>query len=127
MNQVFLVGRLIRNIEVHKSENGVKVATIPIAVTRSFKNIEGIYETDFVDCTAFESIAANTQEYCQKGDTIGIKGRLQTTIIESEDGKKTNKVEVIAEKISFLASKPRNDIDQDVQSNEEKNIKSKKE
>ena len=95
LNQIILVGRLTRDITVNKAENGVKVATIPIAVPRSFKNVEGVYDTDFIDCVAFDIIAENTSEYCSKGDIVGIKGRIQTKVIELEDGKKENKIKNI--------------------------------
>ena len=104
LNQVILVGRLTRNINVNKSEKGVKVATIPLAIPRSFKNVDGSYDTDFVDCVAFDSIADNTKEFCSKGDIIGVKGRVQSRTIE-KDGKKEYLVEIIAEKITFLSSK----------------------
>lgn len=107
LNQIVLVGRLTRNITVNKSESGIRVATISIAVPRSFKNTEGVYDTDFIDCVAFDTIADNTSEYCNKGDIVGIKGRLQTKVIEKEDGKKENKLEIICEKITFLSSKPK--------------------
>lgn len=107
LNQIILVGRLTRNISVNKAENGVKVATISIAVPRSFKNVEGVYDTDFIDCVAFDTIAENTSEYCNKGDIVGIKGRVQSKIIELEEGKKENKLEIICEKITFLSSKPK--------------------
>lgn len=107
LNQIILVGRLTRDITVNKSENGVKVATISIAVPRSFKNVEGVYDTDFIDCVAFDVIAENTSEYCNKGDIVGIKGRVQSKSVELEDGKKENKLEIICEKITFLSSKPK--------------------
>jgi len=107
LNQIILVGRLTRDITVNKSENGVKVATISIAVPRSFKNVEGVYDTDFIDCIAFDLVAENTSEYCNKGDIVGIKGRVQSKSIELEDGKKENKLEIICEKITFLSSKPK--------------------
>ena len=106
LNQIIIVGRLTRNITVNKAENGVKVATISIAVPRSFKNVEGLYDTDFIDCVAFDSIALNTSEYCNKGDIVGIKGRVQSQTVE-KDGKKENKLEIICEKITFLSSKPK--------------------
>ena len=107
LNQIILVGRLTRNITVNKSENGVKVATISIAVPRSFKNVEGVYDTDFIDCVAFDTIAENTSEYCAKGDIVGIKGRVQSNVVENTEGKKENKIEIICEKITFLSSKPK--------------------
>ena len=107
LNQIILVGRLTRNITVNKAENGVKVATISIAVPRSFKNVEGVYDTDFIDCVAFDTIAENTSEYCNKGDIVGVKGRIQSKVVELEEGKKENKLEIICEKITFLSSKPK--------------------
>ena len=105
LNQVVLVGRLTRDISVNKSDKGSKVATITLAVPRSFKNMEGNYDTDFIDCVAFDMIAENTKEYCSKGDIIGIKGRIQTRDVELEDETHKKYVEVIAEKVTFLSSK----------------------
>lgn len=102
LNQVVLVGRLTRDIVVNKSDKGIKVATISLAIPRSFKNSEGLYDTDFVDCVAFDSIASNTSEYCKKGDIVGVKGRVQSRTIENE-GKKENIMDIICEKITFLS------------------------
>ena len=104
LNQVVLVGRLTRDIVVNKSDKGVKVATISLAIPRSFKNSEGLYDTDFVDCVAFDSIASNTSEYCKKGDIVGVKGRVQSRTIEKE-GKTEYLMEIIAEKVTFLSNK----------------------
>ena len=111
LNQIILVGRLTRNITVHKSENGVKVATISIAVPRSFKNVDGNYDTDFIDCIAFDNIAENTCQYCTKGDIVGVKGRVQSRVVEKEDKKETV-MEIICEKITFLSSKKPTDSEQ---------------
>jgi len=108
LNQIVMVGRLVRDVEVEEKENGKKFANITIAIPRSFKNAEGQYDTDFIDCVVFDSIATNTSEYCKKGDIIGVKGRLQSSTYEKEDGSKVYKMEVIAEKITFLSSR-RND------------------
>ena len=82
LNQVVLVGRLTRNISVNKSENGIKVATIPLAIPRSFKNVDGNYDTDFINCVSFDNIADNVKEYCKKGDIVGVQGRVQSRVVE---------------------------------------------
>ena len=105
LNQLVLVGRLTRDIKINKTDKGRKVATISLAIPRSFKNMEGTYDTDFVDCIAFENIAENTAMYCKKGDIVGIKGRIQTRDDELEDETHKKYVEVIAEKVTFLSSK----------------------
>ncbi len=96
LNQIVVVGRMVSDPQINETENG-KVATITLAVPRSYKNENGEYETDFIPCVLWKGIATNTCEYCKKGDLIGIKGRMQS--IE-------NKLEIIAEKVTFLSSKP---------------------
>lgn len=104
LNQIVLVGRLTHDIVVNKSDKGVKVATISLAIPRSFKNSEGTYDTDFINCVAFDAIAENTCEYCSKGDIVGVKGRVQSRNVE-QDGKNTTIMEIICEKVTFLSSK----------------------
>ena len=95
LNQVIMVGRLVAKPIVEENENGRKVSEITIAVTRSFKNDEGIYDTDFIKCILWNGIAENTVEYCNKGDLISVKGRLQCL--------GGNELQVVAEKVVFLA------------------------
>lgn len=104
LNQIVMVGRLVKKPEIKELESGKKVSNITIAVPRSYKNENGEYDTDFIDCVLWDGIAQNTTEYCNKGDLIGVKGRLQTRNIEKEDGTKEKITEVVAEKITFLNS-----------------------
>ena len=62
------------------------------------------YDTDFIDCTLWNGIAESTAEYCNKGDLIGVKGRLESKEREIE-GKKIKVTNLIAEKVTFLTSK----------------------
>jgi len=104
LNQVVLVGRLVENPTVTTSENGKKYTFVNLAVPRSFKNSEGIYETDFIRCVLWNGVASNTSEYCHSGDVVGVKGRLQTRRYEDEEKNIKYITEVIAEKVSFLAT-----------------------
>lgn len=104
LNQIILVGRLVNGVELEK-EGDKNVATMSLAIPRSYKNKNGEYETDFIDCKLWNAIAENTSEYCKKGDVVGVKGRVQSRTIENEDGTKTNKIEIVAEKVTFLSSK----------------------
>ena len=106
LNQVVLVGRLVRDFEIYTTDHNKKVATITLAVPRSFKNLDGIYETDFIDCVLWENVAMNTKEYCHKGDILGIRGRLQSRTVEADEKKETH-LEVIGEKVTFLSAKPK--------------------
>ena len=104
LNQVVFVGRLTKDPEVVESESGKKRTRIIVAVNRTYKNMDGIYETDFIPCILWNNVAENTCEYCHKGDVIGVKGRIQTNSVESDEGYK-NYVEIIAEKVTFLSTK----------------------
>ena len=104
LNNVILVGRLTGNPEVVEIEECKKVTTILLAVNRNFKNSEGLYDTDFIRCILWNSIATSTTEYCHSGDVIGIKGRLQTSKYEDENKKVHYITDVIAEKVTFLST-----------------------
>lgn len=105
LNQVVLVGRIVREPELKKTEKNKQFTQLTIAIPRSFKNINGEYDTDFVDCILWEAVAKSTSEYCHKGDVVGIKGRLQSEVKENKDGIKKYYLNVIAEKVTFLSSK----------------------
>ena len=108
LNQVVLVGRIVKTPELRVTETGKKTTTVTLAVPRNYKNMEGEYDTDFLDCTLWTNIAENTVEYCQTGDMVGVKGRIQTRIIKNDDGSKKRKTEIVAEKVTFLAQAQNN-------------------
>lgn len=113
LNQIVLVGRLTKDPELKVTEHGTKMSTITLAVPRNYKNAEGEYDTDFLDCTLWTGVAENTSEYCKSGDMVGIKGRVQTRLIEREDGTKTKKTEIVAEKVTFLSTNSQKDKKED--------------
>ena len=96
LNQIVLVGRLVSDPEINETENGKKVSEITLAVSRSYKNSEGIYDTDVIPCIVWNVMAENAAEFCKKGDIIGVKGRLQRL--------EGNELQVVAEKVTFLSS-----------------------
>ena len=95
INTVTLVGRIARDLEITENEEGKKVLTIVVAVPRQYKNINGEYETDFIPCVLWNDIGKKVSEYCQKGDLVGVKGRVQ-----SNDGQ----IKIMAEQVTFLSS-----------------------
>lgn len=105
LNQTVLVGRLVKDPELRETESGTKVTNITLAIPRSYKNADGEYETDFVNCVLWKGIAENTVQYVKKGDLLGVKGRLQTRTFTTTDDEKRYVTEVIAEKVTFLSSR----------------------
>lgn len=102
LNQIVIVGRLVKDPQIIETHDGKKLANITLAVQRSFKNNEGNYEVDFIDCVLWKGIAESTASYCTKGSVLGIKGRLMTSLYKNQDGNSVKNVEVVAEKVSFL-------------------------
>ena len=95
LNQTVLVGRIVSDPEINETKNDKKVTTIQLEVKRRYKNEEGEYATDFIPCVLWDGVAQNVVEYCKKGDLIGVKGRIQSSV---------DKIQVIAEKVTFLSS-----------------------
>ncbi len=104
MNNAIVVGRIVRDLELHETENGNKVAELTLAVPRNFKNMDGQYDTDYLPCKLWKGVAETTAEYCKKGDLVAIKGRLQSRSYETEETR-NNVIELIAERVSFLSTK----------------------
>lgn len=96
LNQVVMVGRLTKDVELKSTENNKKYANITLAIPRSYKNEDGEYDTDFVPLTIWNGVAENTANYCHKGDIIGVKGNISTD---------KDKIYITGEKITFLTSK----------------------
>ena len=104
LNQIVLVGRLVRDPELKTGEKNKQYMYITLAIPRSFKNINGEYDTDFIDCVLWDGVAKSTSEYCRKGDIVGVKGRVQSSTLENDDGTKKYYMDVIAEKVTFLSN-----------------------
>lgn len=109
INQVTLVGRVVEKPVLHDYEGEFKVATLNLAVVRPFKNMEGNVETDFIRVSLWNGIAESTSEYTNKGDIVGVKGRLVTkdTEVSFANGvevmkKKIQVLEIIGERIIFI-------------------------
>lgn len=105
LNQAVIVGRIVREPDVKKTENGKAVSNITLAVPREFKNPKGEYDTDFINCVLWKGVAESTATYCRKGDLIGVKGRIQSREYTNDENEKKHIVEVVAEKVTFLSSK----------------------
>lgn len=122
-NCTMLIGRLVEEPKVLETENGNKYANMTIAVTRTFKNAEGEYDTDFVDCLLWRGVAENVSLYCKKGDLIGVKGRIESKPFE-KDGEVKKNTRIVADKVSFL-SKARSNQEEKEQTNESTTEKTK--
>ncbi len=104
MNKVQLVGRLTRDPELRTTANGVSVCSFTVAVNRRFRNAQGEYEADFINCVAWRQSAELLAKYFTKGRMVGLVGSIQTRNYE-KDGQRVYVTEVSVEEVHFVESR----------------------
>ena len=112
MNKVILIGRLTRNIEVRYISSEKAVGNFTLAINRRFKNQNGEYETDFIDCVIFGKQAETMAQYTKKGDLIGVEGSIQKRTYEDKEKNKHYITEIMVEKITFLQTNKKSETTQ---------------
>ena len=105
MNKVILVGNLTRDPEGSETASGVQIARFTVAVSRRFKNSEGGYDTDFINCVAWRNQADFVTKYAKKGLKVGVVGSLQTRSYDAEDGTKRYATDVVVDEVEILTPK----------------------
>ncbi|WP_275899447.1 single-stranded DNA-binding protein [Bacillus piscicola] len=105
-NQVTLVGRFTRDPELTYTKDGTPVCNFTLAVQRSFRNMHGDFDADFIPVTTWRKQAENTAAYCHKGALVGINGRIHSRIYENKDQKRVQVIDVNADQVRFLKLNP---------------------
>lgn len=105
MNKVILVGRLVKDPEKRTTQNGSSVTSFTVAVNRKFKNADGNYDADFLNCVAWQKTADFVAQYFTKGSPIGVVGSLQTRSYTDKSGIKRYITEILIDDAEFVAKK----------------------
>nr|DAV77110.1 MAG TPA: Single strand binding protein [Caudoviricetes sp.] len=105
INNVCLVGRLTRPVDLRYTQNGTAFGSFSLAIDRNYKKESGEKETDFINCVIWRNPAVNLSNFTKKGSLLGIEGRLQTRNYENKEGQKVYITEVLVENFSLLESK----------------------
>lgn len=100
MNNVTLIGRTTREVELRYTTSQTAVARFSLAVERPVK--DGEKKADFPNIIVFGKQAENCEKYLAKGRKVAVQGRLQTGSYEDKDGKRVYTTDVIAERVEFL-------------------------
>src|SRR5574344_1379047 len=108
MNKIILVGRLTKDPELRSTSSGISTVNFSIAVNRNFKNKEGNYDADFLNCVAFRNQADFISKYFKKGSMIGVEGRVQTRSYDAQDGSKRYVTEIVVENAEFVGGRNEN-------------------
>ena len=105
INNLTLIGRLTKDVELKYTPANQAVAQFTLAVNRTFKNANGERESDFINCVIWRKSAENFANFVKKGALIGITGRIQTRNYENAQGQRVYVTEVIAENFQMLESR----------------------
>lgn len=109
INNVVLVGRLTKDVNLRSTQSGTMVGTFTLAVDRDYKDKSGKRQADFISCVIWNSHdskkAENLAAYAHKGSLIGIKGSIQTRNYDDKDGKRVYVTEVKVDNFSLLESR----------------------
>ncbi len=105
VNNVVLVGRITKDPELKHSTSGSAICNFTLAINRNFKNQNGEYDADFINCVAFNQTATLMEQYVLKGQLLAVQGRLQSRSYDDNTGRKVYVTEVVVNNLSFLESK----------------------
>ena len=104
-NGVHIMGRITRDLELRHTQSGTAVCQFCVAVTRSFKDANGEYQSDFIDCVAWRNSAEVITKYFSKGAMIALDGELQTRNYTDKDGNKRKATELLVSGAAFTGEK----------------------
>lgn len=105
MNNVNLIGRLTKPVDLRYTQSGVAYGMFTIAVNRHFKNQNGERETDFINCVIWKKGAENLANFTQKGSLIGLDGSIQTRSYDNQQGQRVYVTEILVENFDLLESR----------------------
>ena len=108
LNEVRLIGRLLRDPEMRQIPSGQTVTNLSIATNRKYKDSNGMMkeETAFVDISCWGRLAEIVHNHMRKGRQIFVGGRLRyESWDDKETGKKRSRLSVVADNVQFLDPK----------------------
>ncbi len=110
MNRVSLVGRLTANPELRYTSGQQPYTRFTIAIDRTYKNVQGEKETDFIGIIAWRKQAENICNYLDKGSLVSVGGRIQTGTYTDKEGNKKYSFDVVADNVQFLETRAQAEI-----------------
>src|SRR5690625_4415161 len=105
LNRLTVIGRIVRDAELREVGDGRIVMNNSLAIPRTYKTDNG-QETDFINFVAWGKRAELIEEYCDKGNLVGLDGRIQSRNYQNEEGQTVYVVEMLVDSVHFL--QPRN-------------------
>ena len=106
VNRVVLVGRLVKDPELRKTNSDVSFATFTLAVDNRIREQDGTRGTIFIDCRVFREQAENLVKFTRKGSMVAVDGSLNQRNFERRDGTKGKAIEIVVDSVTFLEPNP---------------------
>ena len=106
INRVVLVGRMTRDPELRRTQNGSAVTSFTLAINRNYNSADG-QQADYISCVVWNKTAENVEKYCSKGSLVGVEGRLRSRSYDNAQGQRVYVTEVVCDSVQFLETKPR--------------------
>lgn len=102
MNNVFIIGRLTKDVEVrYQADTQMAIGRFSVAVDRKQKE----KSADFIPVVAFGNLAELCEKYVGKGNKVAVRGRMRSNSYQNKEGKMVYTIDVIADEIEFLEFK----------------------
>ena len=114
MNKFIGIGRLTKDIELRCTTSGKSVVSNTIAIKNDFKNVNGEYDSEFINIQVWGKTAEFLSQYAKKGSLICIEGRIATRDYDDSNGNKRYVTEVICNSVEFLEKKNSQSNDEDI-------------
>ena len=107
MNEVVLIGRLVRDPEIRYTNSQMAICTFTLAVDRPYSRNrqEGTPTADFIRITVWDRQAENCSRYLTKGRQVAIQGRIQTGSYVNRDGQTVYTTDVVANRVEFIGNR----------------------
>ncbi|MDR2163533.1 MAG: single-stranded DNA-binding protein [Clostridiales Family XIII bacterium] len=99
MNNINLIGRLTKDPDMKKTNEGRTICTFTLAVDDVYAKDK---RADFIKVAVFGGQGDLCEKYLRKGFLTGVSGRIRTDQYTDAEGIKRYPVEVTADRVQFL-------------------------
>ena len=111
INRVVMVGRMTRDPELRRTQNGSAVTSFTLAMNRPKRNDEE-QQADYISCVVWNKVAENVDKYCSKGSLVGVEGRLRSRTYDNVQGQRVYVTEVVCDSVQFLETRAQRERNQ---------------
>lgn len=101
LNNLSIMGRLVRDPELRQTTTGKSVCSFTIANDRPYSGADK-KETDFLDVVTWNKTADFVAKNFTKGKTIVLTGRIQTRSYKDKEGNNRKTWDIIADSVDFV-------------------------